>query len=241
MIRKIRAAALSLLFACGLGLAALGQTTVTAQTTLNGGSSSSTAGGLYNQVLSATPTRVSTGLSGWLNQGSATTGDTATGLQVTGVSGQFWQLLTKTPPATPYSITAEIQCFYSANGVNGTSTIGGGIGWTDGTKLHLLALQNATLLVTKFSNFTTFSANDFSNGNFPQYNFQYPNWLKIKDDGTNVVFYFSADGATFQQLFSVAKSAGYLGSSGYSTLVFGTNSNGAAATCTVLSWAQGTS
>jgi hypothetical protein len=239
-MRKIRAAALSLLFACGLGLAALGQTTVTAQTTLNGGTSSA-AGGLYNQIMSATPTQASTGLSGWLNQGSATTSNTATGLQVTGVSGQLWQVLTKAVPATPYSITAEIQCFYSANGVNGIGTIGGGIGWTDGTKLHLLALQNATLLVTKFTNATTFSANDFSNGNFPQYNFQYPTWLKIKDDGTNVVFYFSADGATFQQLFSVAKSAGFLGSSGYTTLVFGPNSNGAASTCTLMSWTQGTS
>jgi hypothetical protein len=240
-MKKLRAAALSLFFAFGLGLAALGQTTVTAQTTLNGASSSSAAGGLYNQVMSATPTLASTGLSGWLNQGSATTANTATGLQVSGVSGQLWQVLTKAVPATPYSITAEIQCFYSGNGVNGTSTIGGGIGWTDGTKLHLLALQNSNLLFAKFTNATTFSANDLANGNFPVYNFIYPTWLKIKDDGTNVVFYYSADGATFQQLFTVAKSAGFLGSSGYTTLVFGPNSNGAAATCTLMSWTQGTS
>lgn len=241
MIGKLRAAALALLLACGLGIGALGQTTVTAQTTLNGGSSSSTSGGLYNQIMSATPTMASTGLSAWINQGSATTANQATGLQITGVSGQFWQTLTKAVPATPYSITAEIQCYYSGNGVNGTATIGGGIGWTDGTKLHLLALQNANLLVAKFTNFTTFSANDFADGNFPQYNFLYPTWLKIKDDGTNVVFYFSAEGSTFQQLFSVAKAAGHLGSSGYTTLVFGPNSNGAAATCTLLSWTQGTS
>jgi hypothetical protein len=240
-MRKLRAAALSLLFACGLGLAALGQTTVTAQTTLNAGSASA-AGGLYNQVLSTpTPTLANTGLSAWLNQGSATTANTSTGLQITGVSGQFWQLLSKAVPATPYSITAEIQCFYSGNGINGTGTIASGLGWYDGTKLHLLAMQNATLLVTKFTNFTTFSANDFSNGNFPQYSYQYPNWFKIKDDGTNVVFYYSADGATFQQLFTVAKSGGFLGSSGYTTLVFGVNSNGAAGTCTLMSWTQGTS
>ena len=42
----------------------------------------------------------------------------------------------------------------------------------------------------------------------------------MRDDGTNVSFSFSQDGVNFLDLYTVAKSAGYLGATGYSNLIF---------------------
>src|SRR5260370_23133398 len=108
-MRALRNSLLALLLACSLATPAIPQTNLNP-------AAASAAGGLYNQIMSATPTMASTGLSAWLNQGSATTANSATGLQITGVSGQLWQLLSKASPTPPYSITAEVECFYSGNG-----------------------------------------------------------------------------------------------------------------------------
>jgi hypothetical protein len=68
-----------------------------------------TAGtGLYQQIMSATPTSASTGLTTWLNQGSAVVSNSAVGLAIdappsgtTNLSGRY-----AAAPSTPYTITA---------------------------------------------------------------------------------------------------------------------------------------
>lgn len=195
--------------------------------------------GLYSQVLSPTPTGTGTGLTNWFNQGSATETDSAVGMLITapssGGSGNVTGLYMGAP-STPYTITALIARTANSNSYNGA-----GIGWYDGTnKLHVLSYLTSNgnapyLEVEKWNTATSFNSNDVaSNPN----SFSQPIWLQMRDDGTNVSFAFSQDGANFLQLFSVAKSSGFLGTTGYSQVIFFTNPQGSNTLSTLLSWKQ---
>jgi hypothetical protein len=150
-------------------------------------------------------------------------------------SNANWNMRTKTEPRD--TITALLAENYAASAV-ASGIIGMAIGWTDGTKLHVVQYQNGNLLVSRYTNSTTFSANDFSSGQTYAQLPMAPMWFRIKDDGTNVFFYWSTDGANFQQLYTVAKASGFLGGSGYSNVLFGANSNGAICMATLMSWTQ---
>jgi len=194
----------------------------------------------HSQVASVTPSAATTGLSTWLNQGSATVTDSAVGVSIdspsSGASTDSVKARYKTAPSTPYTITTLI-----AATRNSTTFSGVGIGWYDGTnKLHVINYDinnggSPRLEVQKWTNPTTWSANDLTS----QTNaFAQPIWLQIKDDGTNASFGFSQDGANFLQLFSVAKSSGHLGASGYTNVIFFVNPRGGQTIGTLMSWTQ---
>ena len=201
---------------------------------------SPTAGsGLYRQVMSPTPTSASTGLAAWLNQGTSVVTDSATGVNLTAPPSATTNLSGRyvTAPTAPYAITVLLGA--TRNSSNGSMA---GIGWYDGTaKLQVLSYEtNASssplLAVRQFASPTTapgVNAASFANW------FSEPIWLRVRDNGTNVSFAFSQDGVNFLDLYSVAKSSGYLGATGYSNLIFfinpGTGVNGLA---TLLSWTQ---
>jgi hypothetical protein len=191
--------------------------------------------GLYRQVMSALPTAASTGLTNWVNQGTATFTEGPAGVSITSaptntIIGRF------TPaPTPPYTVRALI-----ATTVNATATGGAGIGYYDGSsKLHLLWFGPGSGLIPVFqiqrwSSPTAFNAAD--TGTFNVFLSQ-PIWMQLQDDGTTVSFAFSQDGANFVNIFSIAKSAGYLGSLGYGNLLHFVNpGGGSASTTTVMSW-----
>jgi hypothetical protein len=195
--------------------------------------------GLYSQVMSATPTSAGIGLTNWLNQGSATVTDSAVGIAMalpaagsgTHITGRFMA-----SPTPPYKITALIAAMRNSGSTNQV-----GLGWYDGSnKLHLLAYATNAggapyLFVGKFNSTTSFSAFDMqSNTNA----FAQPIWLQIQDDGTNVSFSFSQDGANFLQLFTVAKSSGWLGATGYNDIIFWSDPANVQTIGTIMSWAQ---
>lgn len=200
-------------------------------------SGSGTGAGLYRDLISATPTSAGTGLTTWLNQGTAAVSDSAVGVCIDSptsgaadnVAGRYMAA-----PTPPYTITALIAATTSTN-----RNAGVGIGWYDGTaKLHILNYASSggsipLLQVAKFSSPTVFNGVDFSSA---ANNFSQPVWLRIGDDGTNVSFAFSQDGASFLPLFSIAKSAGYLGAAGYSNLIFTVNPQGGRTLGTLMSW-----
>lgn len=202
--------------------------------------------GLYNQVMSATPTAAGTGLSTWLNQGSATEGDGATGLFInlpSGTGANRASRYTSSVPATPYSITALVAL--TSGGGDGTNNPIAGLGWTDGTQLHEIQLVQAGsvmpfLQVAKCTSSTAGQSTDFSK-EAPL--FTSILWLKIADDGTNVSFGYSSDGVNFITAFSISKSSGFLGASGYSHIAFtvggANNDEGVNKIATLLSWTQG--
>jgi hypothetical protein len=120
------------------------------------------------------------------------------------------------------------------NSANGSRI---GIGWYDGFgKFHAISYVTPVVVVEKYSAVGAIPAADVtsaSNG------YSQPIWLQLKDDGTNVSFAFSQDGANFLTLFSVAKSSGFLGASGYNQVIFFVNPSGASNTIgTLMSWTQ---
>lgn len=194
---------------------------------ISGGSGGS---GLYSGIMSATPTSTMTGLTNLVGTGAAIA-NTAAGQRISGTASAG--AYTTTVPATPYSITALI------------AAQGGSVpemGWTDLTKYQFMypnpGSSTATfgqINVQSNSNLTTFAATNatFSNG-FPLRLL----WMKIRDDGTNVTWFVSVDGVNFQQIYTVAKSSGYLGASGYSHIIVGPL--GSAGDNVIMSWTQGT-
>jgi hypothetical protein len=197
--------------------------------------------GLYRQVTSATPSSASTGLSNWLNQGTSVLSEGAAGLSISAPpSGSNSNIVGRFMPAPtpPYKIKALIAATRNSYNYSGV-----GIGWYDGSaKLHLLSYSIANggtpfLEVTAWSGVTVYQFSNFTSS-FNGY--AQPRWLQLQDDGTNVSFAFSQDGANFLTLFSVAKSSGYLGASGYSQVLFFVNPRGLSNTIgTVMSWQQG--
>jgi hypothetical protein len=187
-------------------------------TAASDGSGGGGGSGLYNQVLSATPTASSTGLSTWLNQGSATVADGTTGIVITDTShaGLSIRMRTKAAPSTPYTITACV-AFSTA----GASNAWAGIGWYNGSdKLELIGMNFSgswLFLAGTMNTTTSYNANDAATGgSYAPGVF----WVQIKDDGTNITMGYGIDGANFLTLYTVAKSSGWLGATGYSNVGF---------------------
>lgn len=192
-------------------------------------------GGLYNQVMSATPTSAGTGLTNWVNQGTATQTDGQTGMVIhdSSQSSATLRILSSAAPAAPYTITALLAVTGSP-----TNSITGGIGWYDGSSkvedIGLVYTNGWVLSQQEWNSPTSYNTSSAATntGNVPLV------WLQIQDDGTNVYERFSYDGVSFITLFTIAKSSGWLGASGYSNIIFFTNPQGAETYATLMSWTQ---
>lgn len=201
-------------------------------------------GGLFAPDLSTVPTLAGTGLATWVNQGSATAVDTTEGVFITIDSGHASNICgrkTTSVPGTPYSITILLGFHIRADTSNPFCCIG----WTDGTKFHLLetllvATTGLEVSVVKWTNSTTFSSNE-SGFPGPRGMGERTMWYQIRDDGTNVQFSIGTSPKSFINCFAVAKASGFLGGSGYSSIFVGGDNagNGQAMGIEILNWTQG--
>lgn len=202
--------------------------------------SSGSAGGLFNQVLSTTPSSSSTGLSTWGNQASATVTDGKTGIILSGSSSaNNMSIRYKTAPSTPYKIDVLVERFSPT-----TNTFGIHFGWFDGTKVQCLSLFTSGIgLITYVLDYANIAASSAA-ANVRFTSTQPLNasqqWWRIEDDGTNVTFYMVPGGAydAAESVYSVAKASGYLGSGGYSNVFFGINRHAGKMTGAMLSYTQ---
>jgi len=196
--------------------------------------------GLYRQVMSATPTLASTGFANWINQATSTVSDSAVGLSIDALptgSALANTGLYKAAPSPPYTIRALVAATRSSNSYNAI-----GIGWYDGTaKLETISFGTVNgganaIGVSRFNSYSSWNSNDFTGANNAH---SQPIWFQLQDDGTNVSFAFSQDGANFLTVYSVAKASGFLGASGYSNVVFYVDPRGTTHTLgTLMSWTQ---
>lgn len=200
---------------------------------------SGSGSGMWSGILSPVPTQSGTGLNTWLNQGTATETDSATGMAVvaggTDPTTVNARVLYKVAPSAPYTVTALVASQSLTSFYNSV-----GIGWTDGTKLHMLGLVNRNttgpfyITVDKYNSVTSYNTADITGAN----NVPPLIWLQLNDDGTNVTFRYSMDGANYIQVFKVAKSSGWLGGTGYSHICFFINSQGTGEIGTLMSYSD---
>jgi hypothetical protein len=197
-------------------------------------------GGLYNQILSATPTSSGTGFTNWNNQGSATVSDIPVGIALYANSGTGLRLRYKSAPTPPYTATFLIGMTTKPDATYVTLACG----WFNGTdKLQEIEISirpsspSPQVFVSNYSNPSTYDSSVYSPG-ITTFSLT-PQWLRLRDDGTNVYFQWSSDGYNFVTFYSTAKSSGYLGSSGYSNLMFDMGNNGGEAYVTLMSYAEG--
>jgi hypothetical protein len=192
--------------------------------------------------MSVAPTAAGTGLAAWYNQAGATAADTPVGLTIdapSSGSNTALHALVAAAPAPPYTVTALVAVTRSAAG----TTFGIGVGWYNGANnLHTISLNtNQTgglpyypyIGVSRWQGWGAVVGTDYQS---PVNAFTQPIWFRLQDDGTNVSFAFSQDGATYLQVYSVAKSSGWLGATGYTNLAFTVDSRLGRALGTLLSW-----
>lgn len=178
----------------------------------------------------------------WVNQGGASmVVNTGGSVYLTGPAGAGASLrqLVQTAPATPYTITicflAQLVGSISNAGLEFRESSSGKI-----ITIEVAANSNApsgnSILVTRWTNSTTFSANQFNAFALPGD----PIWFRIHADGTNITFSVSVDGQNWLQVYSEAKNAFFTTAPDQVGIFVDieTNTNGFSASMTLLSWAQ---
>jgi hypothetical protein len=142
----------------------------------------------------------------WVNQGSATASDSGGWLALTApaASGDSLKMLAQSSPSTPYTVTAKL-CMMGNSQYN---TAGLGFRESGTSKIEVIRLATANAgsvpgtLVTRFTDSTSFSANQVSISLFQGCQYQ-----RINADGINITFYYSWDGVNFYQFYQEAKAA----------------------------------
>lgn len=141
----------------------------------------------------------------WVNQGNATAADTTRGIymeNLTPSSGHSLNVLKKSAPSTPYTVTARLKCLWYGN---------------DFQEIGLCFRESSSGKITTwcfspdsggfflgqfgFTNPTTYG----SNNGFYQRVTSDDYYLRIADDGTNRKLYYSRDGEHFIQAFSESR------------------------------------
>jgi hypothetical protein len=223
------------------------QTKGAAQNPVWAAPSSAAGAGLWAPAMSATPTQASTGLNTWYNQlASSTVTDISTGVVVYAPSQANNNRISAIQKNSAGSGVAKQYIACIARTAHPNSYTGTYFGWSDGTKVHGMGFNGAGtsgIVVNHWSNATTYVAQDSSvqisfgtSGGggawFP------PIWFQLIDDGTNIGFAYGYDGTSWLYVFSQARSAGYLGSTGYTKIIFGCNPYDALIYSTLLSYQE---
>jgi len=148
----------------------------------------------------------------WVNQGGASVAADADAILLTAPSStRNWRLRTRTlSPSSNYTATA----FVEAAGTSGVTAWWTGIvlrNSSSGSFIHFGPQNNATtgatLGVTRWTNTTTFRANSAVPAVYALPGGCMPNWLRIRDDGSNRYFEFSHNGVDWNLAFSEGRTA----------------------------------
>lgn len=135
-------------------------------------------------------------------------------LQTASAVNNNLNVMSKAVPATaPYRVAIFALTTY--NGENNWPFVG----WRDSSSGKLVILGYA-MDHTFIQNYN--SASSFNGQPFVYNDLGYDiMWLGLRDDGTNIFYEYSMDGVDFTTVYSVAKSSGFLGSSGYNEICWG--------------------
>ncbi|MGH6796567.1 MAG: hypothetical protein ACREDH_15540 [Methylocella sp.] len=199
--------------------------------TESGGVISTSAGSRF----SAVPTQAGTGFSSFLHTGgNSTKADKPNGIVVsTSNTGDLIMVDLTTVPSTPYAFDLNLLAVAQGSGYIGY----GLVGWSDGTKyllLRMLQLYGETQILVDTWNAYNSHGSIVYGGNYTHPCGQ-SEWLRIHDDGTNLNFYSSPDGAAFALIYQQGRTS-YLSSPSH--VVFGGRNEGADVSAVLRSWAR---
>jgi hypothetical protein len=198
---------------------------------------SSGGGGLFNQIMSPTPTMAGTGLTtSYGATGTFSASNVATGIlfQETVSQSTIIEGLIQAYPASPFTLTilTSMPAPYSNVGGNGfvvANTPTGNAMW-----LGILIDSGLNIAGYKFSAPATIGANLYIFN--PGLQGAPYIWQRYKDDGTNIYVSYSFDGVVWLQAYTVSRASSYLGSSGFNYLGFVIEPQGTVESCILMSW-----
>jgi hypothetical protein len=200
------------------------------------------ASGLFSQIMSATPTLSSTGLTtAWNQAGTFSATNAATGILINDTTptptGDINEGVLKAYPSTPFTLITLMSnpMFTPDSGAGPWINIV--IASSPSGAVETFGMnKNASiyeLCGIRWSNPNTYSVYAFDTA----INVAPFIWLKLKDDGTTVTLFMSGDGLAWQFAYSETKSSSFLGSSGYNYLGVGMDTHGAVyGGNTLMSW-----
>jgi len=171
----------------------------------------------------------------WVNQGGASFTDQngCIYLEAPAAAGENIRLLKKAAPSTPYSIIAAFVPNFTINGATGQPS--GGVCFRESStgKIYSLVME---IINDKQPHYACHKYTDHDTLTVTVKSHEWvapllPYWLKIRDDGTNTVFFISHNGINFIQVRSESRTAFMLGGAdevGFYINLFGQNdiSNG---------------
>lgn len=136
----------------------------------------------------------------WVNQAGSSTTDLDNGniqLDLAKTSGNNARSLVRSAPSTPYEITMSLApCLYGDN----VSHVGAVFRESSTSKIYLFGINgDRQLRIQKWTNNTTFSSSAFG---WTTWWIPVNPWLRIADDGTDLIFSYSPNGYQFQDIYS---------------------------------------
>jgi hypothetical protein len=154
----------------------------------------------------------------WQNQGGATISDVDGTVFMTAPtdSGRNVRIQERSAPSTPYTYIVGMQ--YLCPGQDGDAKPGFGCGFRESSsgKLMLLTILSESffgpyisICVQRYSNTSTLFTT--LNGPTPLLLMNDVAWMKMENDGTNLKWYVSTDGASWLLFFSESKTAYFSG------------------------------
>jgi hypothetical protein len=205
------------------------------------------ASGLFSQIMSATPTLSSTGLTtAWNQAGTFSATNTATGitfLDTYAISGgaDYNEGMVRTYPSAAFTLTVLFSnpTFFTVAGEGDwfklviANTLSGNLE-TFGLNTRGSTFQAGGYI---WSAPSTYSSTLFER----TVNYSPFSWLQLKDNGTTVSLSISSDGVNWIGLYSEVKSSSSLGSAGYNYLGVGLDRQGTTSLgATLMSWTMTT-
>jgi hypothetical protein len=215
--------------------------------TINASGGSGGGSGLFSQIMSATPTLSSTGLTtAWNQAGTFSATNTATGitfLDTYAISGgaDYNEGMVRTYPSAAFTLTVLFSnpTFFTVAGEGDwfklviANTLSGNLE-TFGLNTRGSTFQAGGYI---WSAPSTYSSTLFER----TVNYSPFSWLQLKDNGTTVSLSISSDGVNWIGLYSEVKSSSSLGSAGYNYLGVGLDRQGTTSLgATLMSWTMTT-
>lgn len=185
--------------------------------------------GLFNQIMSATPTTTSTGLTTAYNQqGSLTTTNGSTGIVLKDtVASTRMEGILKTYPTPPFTLQAIVSPAQISADFDRIGIVISSASTTAGNNYVFFFSHASSICGTQIGCMQVFHNTDanFTGSVIDQNSTSFTGWpeyevLQYQDDGTNITFSYGPDGSNFTQLFTVPKASSFLSTSGFNFIGF---------------------